>query len=261
MSWLWTFGRVPELDSAGINAVSERIRAMSEKERVQPDAPRIIDVRTRGEFEGGHIAGAVHASFLPPWSWPSSVEPILAGGVNHGTPLYVICLSAHRSIGALKWLRERGYKNVKQLKGGMQAWRAAKMPEVTEAPSVDASGSAGAAAGDSNDVDNGASAGTQAAGACCGAGGQGGGCGSTAKPSGGAGCCQAQPAGGTCGGAAGGGSCGSGASGGKEGCGRGGCGAAATPGAAEAPAPEAAPEAGGACCQKKKGCGGGGGCN
>ena len=33
-------------------------------------SPRIIDVRTAGEYEAGHIEGAVNASFLPPWSWP-----------------------------------------------------------------------------------------------------------------------------------------------------------------------------------------------
>ncbi|PNW73410.1 hypothetical protein CHLRE_14g630950v5 [Chlamydomonas reinhardtii] len=190
MSWLWTFGRVPELDSTGINAVSQRIQAMSEKERVQPDAPRIIDVRTRGEYEAGHIAGAVHASFLPPWSWPSNVAPVLAGGVDKGTPLFVICLSAHRSIGALKWLRDQGYTNVQQLKGGMQAWRAAKMPEVTKTMAASGDGSstaagASSASRDSNRKQDG------------GAGGAGGDAMS-------GGCCQAQTqqaAGGSCAGA------------------------------------------------------------
>ncbi|KAG2486766.1 hypothetical protein HYH03_014565 [Edaphochlamys debaryana] len=107
--------------------------ALKESERMLPTSPRIIDVRTRGEYDGGHIAGALHASFLPPWSWPNAVGPILAQGVTHDTELYVICLSAHRSIGAYKWLAERGYKQVKQLKGGMQRWRAHSMPEVKEA--------------------------------------------------------------------------------------------------------------------------------
>ena len=49
--------------------------------------------------------------------------------------IYVICLSAHRSIGALKWLREKGYANVKQLQGGMQAWRQQQLHEDQEQPS------------------------------------------------------------------------------------------------------------------------------
>ncbi|GFR44284.1 hypothetical protein Agub_g5491 [Astrephomene gubernaculifera] len=131
MRWLWTFGRVPELDPDGILAVSKRIMAMSPSQRCSPSAPRIIDVRTRSEYLGGHIAGALHASFLPPWSWPASIQPLLAATSPASTEIYVICLSAHRSIGALKWLQDRGYKNVRQLKGGMQAWRALALPEVT----------------------------------------------------------------------------------------------------------------------------------
>lgn len=38
--------------------------------RLLPSSPRIIDVRTAGEYAGGHVAGALHASFLPPWAWP-----------------------------------------------------------------------------------------------------------------------------------------------------------------------------------------------
>ncbi|GIM07502.1 hypothetical protein Vretimale_11615 [Volvox reticuliferus] len=101
------------------------------RSRSSPTAPRIIDVRTRAEYAAGHIPGALNASFLPPWSWSSRVEPLLQG-VDPGTELYVICLSAHRSIGALKWLNERGFGNVKQLKGGMQAWRSQRLTEVKE---------------------------------------------------------------------------------------------------------------------------------
>ncbi|PNH11732.1 hypothetical protein TSOC_001400 [Tetrabaena socialis] len=111
-----------------------------------PNSPRIIDVRTAAEYAAGHIAGAVHASFLPPWSWPSNVAPLLASAAPEAE-LYVICLSAHRSIGALKWLRERGHMNVRQLQartagrvGGMQAWRAQKMPEVRGGQPGDAGG-------------------------------------------------------------------------------------------------------------------------
>ncbi|GIL86494.1 hypothetical protein Vretifemale_14795, partial [Volvox reticuliferus] len=131
MRWLWTFGRVPELEAIQLLDVSNRIISLPLIQRSSPTAPRIIDVRTRAEYAAGHIPGALNASFLPPWSWSSRVEPLLQG-VDPGTELYVICLSAHRSIGALKWLNERGFGNVKQLKGGMQAWRSQRLTEVKE---------------------------------------------------------------------------------------------------------------------------------
>lgn len=36
MRWLWTFGKVPELEAEGIHEVSKRIVAMTEAERCDP---------------------------------------------------------------------------------------------------------------------------------------------------------------------------------------------------------------------------------
>eukprot|EP00197_Chlamydomonas_leiostraca_P005494 CAMPEP_0202865904 /NCGR_PEP_ID=MMETSP1391-20130828/6662_1 /ASSEMBLY_ACC=CAM_ASM_000867 /TAXON_ID=1034604 /ORGANISM="Chlamydomonas leiostraca, Strain SAG 11-49" /LENGTH=130 /DNA_ID=CAMNT_0049545795 /DNA_START=155 /DNA_END=547 /DNA_ORIENTATION=+ len=129
MSWLWTFGNVPELDAAEVQKVSDQIAAMTPAQRADVKSPRIIDVRTELEYTGGHIAGAANASFLPPWSFGSRMQPLLAG-LAPDTPLICICLSAHRSIGAVKWLKQQGYTNVTQLAKGMQDWRARALPEV-----------------------------------------------------------------------------------------------------------------------------------
>jgi rhodanese-related sulfurtransferase len=43
-------------------------------------------------------------------------------------PVVAICLTAHRSVPAVRLLRERGFDAV-QLSGGMIAWRAARLPE------------------------------------------------------------------------------------------------------------------------------------
>ncbi|EFJ46160.1 hypothetical protein VOLCADRAFT_105722 [Volvox carteri f. nagariensis] len=136
MRWLWTFGRVPEIEPNEMLAVSNRILALPPEQRTSGTAAHIIDVRTQAEFKAGHIPGALNASLLPPWSWPARVEPLLQG-LQPSTELYVICLSAHRSIGALKWLQDRGFTNVKQLKGGMQAWRSQRLIEVKELGATD----------------------------------------------------------------------------------------------------------------------------
>jgi rhodanese-related sulfurtransferase len=44
----------------------------------------------------------------------------------------MICLSAHRSIAAVRLMTEMGHENVFQLKGGMQDWRAKQLPEISE---------------------------------------------------------------------------------------------------------------------------------
>eukprot|EP00798_Chlamydomonas_sp_ICE-L_P022549 gene22549-29674_t len=121
MSWLWTFGSVPEIDAVALKEKSEAVVGGSSE-------ALIIDVRTAGEYTAGHIAGSKNASFLPPWGFASRVKPLLEGRPKD-TEIICICLSAHRSIGALKWLKQQGYENSFQLKAGMQDWRARKLPE------------------------------------------------------------------------------------------------------------------------------------
>jgi rhodanese-related sulfurtransferase len=116
MSWLWTFGQVPEVSCQQLNEAIIRGEAL------------VIDVRTASEWSAGRVKGAVNASFLPPWSFEERVMPLVKGH-PYDKEIYVICLSAHRSIGALKFLRGRGYSNVKQLARGMQEWRKQKMEE------------------------------------------------------------------------------------------------------------------------------------
>jgi len=100
MSWLWTFGSVPELPAAELNQLVGSPRANG-------SPINIIDVRTEAEWRGGHIKGARNASFLPPWSFGSRIDPLIKD-LPKDAEIYVICLSAHRSIGALKWLRQQG---------------------------------------------------------------------------------------------------------------------------------------------------------
>lgn len=116
MSWLWTFGSVPEVSCKQLDEAVDKGEAL------------VIDVRTEGEWSAGRVRGAVNASFLPPWSFGDRVMPVVK---DHGfdKEIYVICLSAHRSIGALKFLKSKGYTNVKQLAGGMKEWRRQKMAE------------------------------------------------------------------------------------------------------------------------------------
>ena len=55
-----------------------------------------------------------------PWWFPSGSVPEIASAD--------VCLTAHRSVPAVRLLRERGFDAV-QLSGGMIAWRAARLPE------------------------------------------------------------------------------------------------------------------------------------
>lgn len=105
------FGAVPEIAPEDLHAALRR-----------PDPPLILDVRTQTEWEQSRIAGAVSAPL------PSLAERLAALPTDKSRPVVAICLSAHRSIPAVRILREHGFADVRQLRGGMLAWWARGLP-------------------------------------------------------------------------------------------------------------------------------------
>ncbi|TNE81891.1 MAG: hypothetical protein EP332_02195 [Bacteroidetes bacterium] len=81
----------------------------------------LLDVRTDEEFGGGYIENAVNIDFY------ADDFTKQASALPKDKKILIYCLSGGRSAKAAAQLRESGYE-VKELKGGMAAWRAASMP-------------------------------------------------------------------------------------------------------------------------------------
>jgi thioredoxin len=94
-----------------------------EKEITTKENIQILDVRTPGEFFGGHIKNALQAD----WNDKAEFERRLAF-IDKDKPVYVYCLAGGRSAAAADKMRKAGYKNVYELSGGTNAWRAANKP-------------------------------------------------------------------------------------------------------------------------------------
>lgn len=94
-----------------------------EKEITTKKDIQILDVRTPGEFFGGHIKNAMQAD----WNNKAEFERRL-GFVDKNKPVYVYCLAGGRSAAAAAKMRKAGYTNVYELSGGTNAWRAANKP-------------------------------------------------------------------------------------------------------------------------------------
>ncbi len=75
----------------------------------------ILDVREVDEYEAGHVA----ASLLIPLGELASRTPELSKDV----PLYVICRSGNRSKQASEILLKAGFKDVRNVEGGILAWQ------------------------------------------------------------------------------------------------------------------------------------------
>lgn len=91
--------------------------AQFEKE-IQKDSVLLIDVRTPQEYEAGHIENARNWNFYDEDFFSHFEE------FEKDRPIYLYCKSGGRSSNAANKLTEMGYKNIHELKGGMQAWKA-----------------------------------------------------------------------------------------------------------------------------------------
>lgn len=95
----------------------EDLRSALEKE---PKAARFVDVRTPAEFAKAHIDGFVSipmGSAVDAWS-----------ALDKKAPTFVICLSGGRSQMACGELEALGFKDLRNVQGGLLTWRGKGFP-------------------------------------------------------------------------------------------------------------------------------------
>jgi rhodanese-related sulfurtransferase len=87
-----------------------------------PTPPRLLDVRTPGEFETAHIAG----SYNVPLDLLREHRDEIVGHIDQDVVL--VCRSGQRAAQAEEMLRPAGLLNVHILEGGITAWQAEGYP-------------------------------------------------------------------------------------------------------------------------------------
>lgn len=78
---------------------------------------QLVDVRTPGEFNNGHIKNAVNIDFYDWGNFLKSFEKL-----DKNRPVYLYCRSGARSIKAARKLIGIGFPKIYDLKGGYMAW-------------------------------------------------------------------------------------------------------------------------------------------
>ena len=82
----------------------------------------IVDVREKDEWDEEHVAGATHLS-------RGTIElEVEEKFPDLNTTIICHCGGGSRSALAAESLQKMGYKNVRSLAGGFQAWKAAGLP-------------------------------------------------------------------------------------------------------------------------------------
>ncbi len=107
-------GRVRAVDVAAVRDLLDR-----------PEAPQIIDVREKHEFDDGYIKGATHVA-------RGYLElQIEAAAPDPDAPLILYCAGGTRSVLAADTLSSMGYTDVVSMAGGFTRWKDSGFPFVT----------------------------------------------------------------------------------------------------------------------------------
>ena len=82
----------------------------------------LLDIRTPYEYEQGHIDDALLLNYYDK-NFISKLSIL-----DKDKHYLIYCRSGNRSKNTLQIMNEMGFKNFADLKGGIQAWKRAKMP-------------------------------------------------------------------------------------------------------------------------------------
>jgi hydroxyacylglutathione hydrolase len=109
-AWRMSQGQLQTIPSVGLEVT----------ERQRPDGVVVLDVRDEGEWNTGHIPGALNLPL-------GDLEERL-GEIPRDRPVIVHCQTGARAAMAASLLRARGFNEVRLFPGGFAEWRAAGLP-------------------------------------------------------------------------------------------------------------------------------------
>jgi rhodanese-related sulfurtransferase len=96
---------------------------------IKPVGTQLLDVRTKQEFEGGHLNNALNANFNNQQEFNDRTAYL-----DKDKPVYVYCQSGGRSADACLQLTQLGFTKVVNLVGGISAWKDEQKPVVGASP-------------------------------------------------------------------------------------------------------------------------------
>lgn len=96
----------------------EKLNAQAFQGRLtQGEKVQLLDVRTKPEFENGHLHSAVNINYFS-WHFRKKVKAL-----DMDQPVFLYCQSGKRSGLAIRLLAKLGFKHLIELKGGLNAMK------------------------------------------------------------------------------------------------------------------------------------------
>ena len=116
------------------NSNAQNVDANAFEQKINAGGVQVLDVRTAGEYNGSHLKNVMLADWTNKAQFEERVKYL-----DKNKTLLVYCAAGGRSGQAAVWLKEQGFKEVVNLKGGITAWNAAGKPVVREGGAVELS--------------------------------------------------------------------------------------------------------------------------
>ncbi len=107
--------------AAANDPVFRNVSVKDLKNASEPDKI-ILDVRTQGEYDEGHVEGV---TLIPVQELADRLSEL-----PKDKPIYVICRSGNRSMAASEILEKNGFQDIRNVQGGILAWQRAGYPVV-----------------------------------------------------------------------------------------------------------------------------------
>jgi len=98
------------------------MKDLSAKEASELKDVTIIDVRTPGEFNAGHLKGAKLIDIMDP-----DFNEIISG-LDRKKSYLVYCRTGSRSRHAVNLMQQLGFENIYHMKNGIMDWEAEGLP-------------------------------------------------------------------------------------------------------------------------------------
>ena len=82
----------------------------------------IVDVRTPEEFNSGHLEGSINIDYN------ADDFDAKIGQLDKNKTFLVYCRSGHRSSKAVSLMKDKGFRSIKNLEGGISNWASENLP-------------------------------------------------------------------------------------------------------------------------------------
>jgi len=106
---------------------AQNIDAKAFEQKLNAGGAQVLDVRTAGEFIGGHLKNVLQADWTDREQFVERTKHL-----DKNKTLLIYCASGIRSAQAAAFLKQEGFREVINLQGGIAAWNAAGKPVVRQ---------------------------------------------------------------------------------------------------------------------------------